>query len=786
MNQTPHDVMRPRRTRRLMQPLSLIAAPLVAGALIAGGLAAAGTVANAATGGVGWGTYGSTATAWKGTFNAGGPKAVCAEAGRPLPTGATTSIGTQDTGWLNANLSAADGTHPSLSDNQTAGINRVLTENVDTGDRNMGAALEYAVRAVLYPNDADLNWAGGHSGSMNAAINFDLYSTAGRSNVAAIQSQAADLINEINSTTAGSGRVGDAGSPSSIVQLASATEATLTINFHGADADATWTDTLHNGIFAATGTDTISGTVGSSQTVTFDVIPRLSDPSKKLTDSGSITAPGGSGGYAANLSVFTTAGGQTSVGFGGQANGSSTTLAWGDPVGLPLSFSPQVSTQTASNYYVEGDTPTDKVTGVLGDTAPEGTSWPTDSNGNYIEVKVEGTLYGPLAVKPTESASVPTGTPVAGRGSVTLGGSTADPTANATTITSDAKIGAAPNSSGYYVWVESVKGADQSASTRTWLTGGDKYAYTTHFGISEESFITPPKVTTSVPATASGVTTSLNGKDVPTQGLGLPVSDTISVTGNVDSNAGMYVIDRHYTFSGTVSSTDGSVTAPTTGNQVCTSDNSDYTSEKIPVTKAGDLTASFNSTKNGAGVWVETLYAQDGTVLTTEADQKAACGNTSEWTAVKQLVVTTQASTSNSGASATDVATIWGTVPAGAQIASVLYHQAGEFASAADQSVAVAGPVGLNGGLVNGVVVTLPAVAIPSGMTKGYFVESVYDLGGKLISQGARGVASESVSVTTPVEDRKAPVEERRAAGEGSKAAGAGVNAAVSLPIISG
>ena len=92
--------------------------------------------ASAATGGVGWGTFGSTATAYKGFFVQDGVNIICAEAGKPTPTNTLSNIGLQGTAWVNANMSDAYGNHPNLSDNQMAGVNRILQENQNTSDND--------------------------------------------------------------------------------------------------------------------------------------------------------------------------------------------------------------------------------------------------------------------------------------------------------------------------------------------------------------------------------------------------------------------------------------------------------------------------------------------------------------------------------------------------------------------------------------------------------------------------------------------------------------------------
>ncbi len=184
----------------------------------------------------------------------------------------------------------------------------------------------------------------------------------------------------------------------------------------------------------------------------------------------------------------------------------------------------------------------------------------------------------------------------------------------------------------------------------------------------------------------------------------------------------------------------------------------------------------MNSDHVGVGTWITSLYSPDGKELT-----RGSCEDRSEWAAVKQLLVQTKATEPSNG-KATDEATLWGTVPAGSQIASNLYEQIGEVTDS-DKHLATAGPIGLNQGIVNGVVVTLPTVSYKTSPDADavYFVEVVYDLDGNVIAQGKRGVESETIRLTTPTPPVTPPT------GAGRNAAGNGGNgAAANVPIVSG
>ncbi|MEK6342463.1 MAG: hypothetical protein V4737_01295, partial [Curtobacterium sp.] len=233
---------------------------------------------------------------------------------------------------------------------------------------------------------------------------------------------------------------------------------------------------------------------------------------------------------------------------------------------------------------------------------------------------------------------------------------------------------------------------------------------------------------------------------------------------------GFYAVNRYYTFPNTIGA-NGDVVAP--ANVACTADTLSYTSDKVAITRAGDYRTSFRAEDLGVGTWVTTLYSPDGKPLTV-----GDCADKDEWAAVKQLLVTTTASEPSDG-KATDAAKLWGTVPSGAQIASNLYEWQGKDVSDSDKHLATAGPIGLNEGVVNGVVVTLPTVSYSTKAPRVYFVETVYDLDGKIVAQGKRGVPSETI-VRTP----KVPEQPAGRGGNGNTAGSGG--AAANLPIVSG
>ncbi|MEK6342464.1 MAG: hypothetical protein V4737_01300, partial [Curtobacterium sp.] len=132
--------------------------------------------------------------------------------------------------------------------------------------------------------------------------------------------------------------------------------------------------------------------------------------------------------------------------------------------------------------------------------------WPRSSQGVYAPITAKGVLYGPFATKPKQSDAVPEGAPVAGTGSFTAGGSTANPAGQTFKITSSKPLPSdQEKASRWYTWVASISGADQPQTVAAWLDGGARYNFVSAFGIDDESFVSPPKVTTKA-RTSTGIT----------------------------------------------------------------------------------------------------------------------------------------------------------------------------------------------------------------------------------------------------------------------------------------
>jgi len=687
-----------------------------------------------------------------------------------------------------------------LNDQQSAAINMLTTtHNVGLSDQSAEAKARRGAVAIVVKNVVSQQWeynvlrdAGytGAVGDIGAQTYWSIYPAG-----ADTANRARDLANqywaEAQRVTVGSS--GQDGKPGTItgsfnVDPNDNYKGSVTLNTSG-DTDGTWTLTLHNGKFTSNGATSGEFKANGSRTLTQQIegVPPTPGADYKIKADYSYSVPGkpGSDGWKPTLNVTGTSDGtqwvasgtgmETSIGSPGTVSGSVS-----DPMNRASQFSPKAVTTSDSRYYVSGDTATDNIRVLLGKNADGTTNrWPRSSKGDYAPINVTGTLYGPFKTKPEQGSKVPDGAPVAGTGKVTVGGNATDPTTVTYKITSNGKLDEdQAKASGWYTWVTQIAGKDQAASVAPWLDGGARYTFVSDFGIDDESFVSPPKVTTKA-RTTTGITTNFDGVDVPTTGLGLKVEDDIKVEGNVSKSDGFYLVNRYYTFPNTIGE-NGDLVAP--ANAVCTADTLTYTSDKVEVTGPKTYKVSHRSKENGVGTWVATLYSPDGKPLIA-----GDCADTDEWAAVKQLLVTTSASTPGDG-QATDAAQLWGTVPEGSQITSNLYEQLTDEVSDADKHLATAGPMGLNEGLVNGVIVTLPTVAYKASEDAKavYFVEAVYDLDGKVIAMGKRGIPSETIPLTPPPTP-EVPEKPNSPTGKGEKAAAVGGGgAAATLPIVSG
>lgn len=273
-----------------------------------------------------------------------------------------------------------------------------------------------------------------------------------------------------------------------------------TLNVTANPASATGTATLSNAVFTATGLSTASVTNGSSLRVTG--IPPADGSTYSIAANATFTAPTT---YAQAVTIYytgTTAQQQQRViGPGPKNTGTFSAAAFvTDP--LPNEFEPIVVTEAQDTILNPGDPVIDKLTATVED--PANFPWRSSSTGPY-EVKAVGTLYGPFTDKPSPSATVPAGAPVAGTEEVLLAGPGDYFTSGSVVVTQ----------SGYYTWVWVIDELDQTPRVQLQLPDG--YLWEDQFGLDAE---------TSVVRVQATVETAVDDDEV---GLFVPVADSVEV-----------------------------------------------------------------------------------------------------------------------------------------------------------------------------------------------------------------------------------------------------------------
>lgn len=170
-----------------------------------------------------------------------------------------------------------------------------------------------------------------------------------------------------------------------------------------------------------------------------------------------------------------------------------------------------------------------------------------------------------------------------------------------------------------------------------------------------------------------------------------------------------------------------------------------YVSDPIPVTQPGVYRSGTTSVEQAGSVyWIETLYDANGDVLV-----EGSCGAPGETTVVTEqppgLTVTTLATpTVVLGTSATDTAIVSGTVPEGATVAFEAYRQHGDEPVCTEEELVYSGqPIPLHG---PGDYTSEPAVFKHVGTY--YWIETVRDSNGKILSHGVCGAPGETTTVT--------------------------------------
>lgn len=573
-----------RRRARLRNRWVKGAASIVAAAVAIGVAAVATAPAMAATGGVGYGSFDdSPMSPYKGTFIQDNLRIICAESGRPLPKG--NSLAAPEIVGLAqiAALSSSRGEHPGISENQLAGINRVLNEHVNTSDPAEAAGLEYAVASVLYPNDSRYSIDGQQWGSIDEVINQDMYSPAGGgAGVSAIQSWTHSIINDINSTVAGGNATGS-GTLSFTIDLG-LVPPTGTVEMDGTPGSTGSID-LVNAVFS-NGSTHMDG-VTEGQVLDVVAVPPADGSQYQVSGSGTFTPPGGGGWLPQVTLLRAIADVQSSIGAAGQGSSTPFGVDGFDPSWISQTFNPVLTTQ-AVQFVERGDKPTDVLTfsaaaGEDGVVRP----WTQSRTGNYAPILAQGTLYGPFASEPAQSPDVPAGAPVAGHATVTT--SQSDGPNVPYTVTSDTAVTA----TGYYTWVWEINAADQTDSVKLALP--KDYTWRDAFGQKVETSLTPM-----YPA----LTSKVNEKIVT---VGQKTTDHLTIT----NTGGDWLTGVSAKFTGRAYSIETGA-APSTGDSV-PAGLSPFATVEVTVDKPGEIDSPSVTVPANAGriVWVWSFDAAD-------------------------------------------------------------------------------------------------------------------------------------------------------------------------------
>lgn len=478
--------------------LKTIGIAVLALALAMTALVATRQPAHAASQGHGYGTWDDN-IGWQGGFVApDGSTVYCIEPGVSNPSGATSSAGHQSS--VRSNSPFGDRT---LTSNDLARINYLVTEFGQTASNREAAAVSFAVKYIANPGAMFKSHSWNGSWDLPGYVNWVLRSIIGGSEAAAVAARAQALINAASAVTAGP--VGG-GSGSLTFQVDNFNNYLGTVTMVGT-AGSTGTVTLTNGVFTTTGSNTLSGMRANTPYPVTGVPPTEDGAPYKIAGTGTFTVAGT--GWEGAVHVWTTGNQQTTAGSGPRSS-THFKVAGADPTDRSVLFNPALST-TATAYVQPGEHATDTLTfRTTPDSAGLNNPWPQTADGSYRVVNAEGTLYGPFADQPAESETVPSDAPAAGHAAVSTtitGGPTVTYEA-----TSDERVYAA----GYYTWVWDIDYDNQPAITRKYLPDG--YSFTDNFGQTVETSITPMRFT---------VSTHVVDKDVLLSG---PAADTATVT----------------------------------------------------------------------------------------------------------------------------------------------------------------------------------------------------------------------------------------------------------------
>lgn len=564
----PRHRAQTRRGRRLAVTAASIA--LLAIASLLGPLVEA-QPADAAGLGPGYGT----STSYLGAYRVGSTNVYCLEATKGAPTATTSYAGTSPWHTLNATGNAR--------------INWAITAYGQSSNPNWTAAVNMYVWSVADPAGYNSHGQSGDTwyiyrapSSQHAAI---------LANLAHLRSASAGIT---AATTTGSG------SMTFQVDALNNYAGTLTVNLN--PTSATGAITLTNGVFDTTDSPTIAG-VGNGAVLPIRGVAPADGSPYKISAVGDFTAPGG---YAGNISIYTTGAAQA-LGGPGQSGSVAIHLEAIDPFDRATTFLPVLTSQVSTRYIAPGDPFTDTFTFDVATDPASGleNGWLQYEDGDYARITARVTVYQTTSPV-VQGGSIPADAVVFETFTVTTtdeGGPTIPYTVSTTGI---------PSTSAYYVAVSEIRAEDQSVGVQAFLL--DDYYWTDGWGVPSETAIVPPSGTSE--ATALQV-------------AGGEVVDTAFLEGLIFEGAQVrFTAYQRPAGAGFLVSDDPAAIDP---NAVCTPSNVAY---QVTVPATSDVVSSGPLTTLAAGVydWVIEVVDDAGTVAFA-----APCGVVSERSEVRDV-----------------------------------------------------------------------------------------------------------------------------------------------------
>lgn len=627
MNDTPQPQRGIRAAVRRLVAVAAAATVIATGATVA-----APTPAYAASDGAGYWLDNGQHDSPLGSFLVGNTHVYCLELGVAHPVGRpTTSQGYAGFG--------------SLSPDTLAKINWAVSTYGQTGDNNTAAAVAMYVWSL---SDAT-EW------NSNGGDGYYVY-RAPASQRTAIRAILDTIRAEGSSITAAP--ASGSGSATLVLDVDSRNHYNGTLNVSLTPTNATGTVTLTNGVFTATGTPTMSGITHGGVYNVRGVAPDDSGASYKIEATGEFRVASG---YRGNVELFHTPGAQYTAGPGEPNSYTFSGHEW-DPSDRSVMFQPVVTT-TADAFVTKGERFVDTVMfATAANDEGVNNDWFVSDAGNYAPVTARGTVYGPFASQPEESATVPADAPIAGTATLTTD------LATGPTVSYRAETDEVATQGGFYTWVWTIDWNDQVAGAQRLIPGPsvgnedlEPYFFADAFGQVVESSVVAADITAVSRVTSATVALGAEAQDT----LRVSTEDMWPMVKNADDE----LVNVPVTFRGTAYHYPGAEAPEVTDTVPAEAVLIDTV--MLDVAAPGDYTpdsVTVPTVTDGFVVWVWEIL---------DADQPAEYrGMVSEWhdsfgladetQRIELPSVTTQAIAGiNLGEQAYDIANVTGPVPVG-------------------------------------------------------------------------------------------------------------------------